>query len=156
MVERHTFGIRKHYPAERQTGSVNGRVASPWAYAPEVPYDAHARREPERAREAEVQARIAAARAKLSGEHHEAGVPDLARPGDRQLAVGMHDVLAPGTRGPVRAGRVAEDHHDEPASPPARPVLPPPVDSPEPGRCEACGYLTTAPGHLTECGDDRG
>lgn len=59
-------------------------------------------------------------------------VPDLARPGDRGVAVGVPAVLASSTRGEVRPGRVAEDHPDEPEASSAGQVVSPPVGGPEP------------------------
>jgi hypothetical protein len=128
--------------------------------APEpVPYRWRNR---DREREEQVRAEIAAARAWLAadGGDREAVVPDLARPADGLVAVGVHHVLAAGPGRPVRPGRVAQGAGGKPAAPPARPVLPPPVGGAQPPgvspRCDDCGYLLTALGHRAECGDDDG
>lgn len=87
---------------------------------------------------AERRARWAAAEAPCSASlaaapgieaSDEAGIPDLARPGDDGLEVGMHDVLAAGAGSEVRPARLAEDHPDQPAASPASPVVPSPARS---------------------------
>jgi len=98
---------RLHDPGSSVRPADALREASPgWRSGPIVPYDPHQRRAGERARDAEVKARIAGVRAELRGEP--AGslprAPELARP----------------------------------------------------ERCPDCGYLTTAPGHLAECGEADG
>lgn len=61
----------------RFTVTEAGPSGTPWAYGDQVLYDAHERRAADRAREAEVRALVAAARAKAA----EAAGPDLAECG---------------------------------------------------------------------------
>ena len=109
-----------------------GHGGTPWAYGQPHDYthDAYGK-----AREAEVAATLATLRAKLSG----------ARPPDPmpETRAGAADCATCGTQFVGRTGdRCPRCRHAAD------------VQAAGPVRCDDCGYLTTAPGHLAECGGD--